>query len=142
MKPRASVVLRWLPLAYPILLAACVESAPQNAPVDATLVAKGDRSGPRPMPGSSWDTCPFPWMANIARVDEATVDLRVTVAPTGVADAITVVHDPGYAFAQAAGTCAFAQRYVPAHDADGRAVRGEMTLRVHFSRPPPASWAR
>jgi hypothetical protein len=153
-----SAVLRWPQLAWPLLLTCCIGAAPQSTPAGEAIItprgaapqlaasneargsgAPGRVSPPRAVHDGSWDSCPFPPKSAVAKVDEAYVDLQIAVAPTGVAETVTVLRDPGYDFGQMAGLCAFAHRYVPAHDVDGQAVRGTMKLRIHFSRPPPAS---
>jgi TonB family protein len=65
--------------------------------------------------------------------NEAYVVLRITVGPTGVAENVTVLRDPG-GFGQAAIQFASTHKYQPALDAGGRPVRGTITVRMRFAR--------
>jgi hypothetical protein len=133
-------------------LVCCAEPAPRSLLVDlrggAPLVANSngtqpcnneapDGICPPLVPQGSWDACPFPGKADVARVNEAYVVLQVSVAPTGTAESVTILRDPGYDFGQFAAMCAFVHKYIPAHYADGRTVGGKLQFRIHFSRPSP-----
>jgi protein TonB len=78
-----------------------------------------DRSRP-PLPVSgSWD-CPFPPAADVDQVHYARVVVIVTVRSDGSAAAVTALSDPGSGFADAARSCALAQRYTPPRDSRGQ----------------------
>jgi len=92
---------------------------------------------PAPALDASWNACPFPRRADVAKIDDARVLLEVSVGATGFADGVRILEDPGYDFGRAAAICALANKYVPAHYSDGRAIRGSLKMRIHFSRPAP-----
>lgn len=95
-----------------------------------------DRSAPAGIVGaSSWSNCPFPPEADADQIDQAVVQLVVTVRPDGSAAAVKVVSDPGHGFGKSARQCALSRRYTAALDRDGNATTGTTPpIKVRFTR--------
>jgi len=72
--------------------------------------------------GGSWNDCGFPAEADIEGIDNAVVQLSVTVGPDGRAKSVTILKDPGNGFAQLARSCAFRKQYTSALDRAGASV--------------------
>jgi protein TonB len=66
--------------------------------------------------------CPFPAEADLEGINQAVVQLIVTVNPDGSAKSVTVLKDAGFGFGQAARRCAFKWPYVPGLDSSGKPV--------------------
>jgi len=87
-----------------------------------------------PMAGS-WNDCEFPAEADIEGIDNAVVQLTVTVGPNGRAKSVTVLKDPGFGFGQSARTCAFRKQFNAALDRAGTAITmSTAPFTVRFSR--------
>jgi protein TonB len=108
---------------------------PPAAPVPPT--ASGAAEPPaRPVGlvrGSKW-RCPFPPEADIAKIDQAVVTVRVTVQPDGTASSATVTSDPGYGFGRVARLCALGMHYSPAVDRTGTPITASAPVTVRFQR--------
>jgi protein TonB len=67
--------------------------------------------------------------------DQAIVLIAVTVSPSGTAQAVTVLRDPGHGFGAAAKSCAMGQRFSPALDRQGNPVAATTPpITVRFTR--------
>lgn len=87
---------------------------------------------PQPL-GEAW-TVPFPEEAVEAGIASAEVVLLVTVSPSGTVEDAAVMTDPGHGFGEAARSYALGQRFKPAVDAAGTAIRASTRMRVRFHR--------
>lgn len=86
-------------------------------------VATGpDLSRPAAPLAGSWNDCEFPAEADIEGIDNAVVQLTVTVGPNGRAKSVTILKDPGNGFGQAARGCAFRKQFNAALDRSGTAI--------------------
>jgi periplasmic protein TonB len=72
---------------------------------------------------TAWD-CDFPGEADRDRVDNAVVEMTVTVRPDGTAHSVSIVLDPGHGFARMASGCALKHKFAPAHDREGKPIWG------------------
>jgi protein TonB len=100
----------------------------------ALAPATRDRSGPVTLESEHW-SCPWPPEADAQQIDEQTVVLRVVVEPDGVAEAATVLADPGHGFGPAAAACAMRTRFTPARNRRGERLRSTSPpIRVRFTR--------
>jgi protein TonB len=103
------------------------------------LASEGLTSGPDlstavSLEGQSW-SCPWPYEADLERIDEQTVVIRVVVDPDGFAESAEIVVEPGRGFGKVAVACAMNTRFTPAHDRAGKAVRARSPpIRVRFTR--------
>lgn len=116
-----------------------------KTPVSATGTAAFQSPGAGPPPsrdqsrrasvvgGFAW-SCPFPAAADTAGIDLAVVQLNLRVGALGKLVEVAVLADPGYGFAEAARRCAAGRHFLPALDRNGVPVRGELTVRVRFTR--------
>lgn len=93
----------------------------------------GDTSRPRPRL-KRLDACPFPAAADPAGVDMAAATVHIKVDAVGRPTDVLVAGDPGHGFGAAAKACAEKASFEPAKDDAGRAVAGELILRVLFKR--------
>jgi protein TonB len=94
-----------------------------------------DRSRPAMPVSTSLSDCPFPPQADMAQIDNAVVEVTVSVDPHGRATQASVRADPGYGFGGQARRCALAMRYQPALNPNGDAIAGSTpTLRFRFNR--------
>jgi periplasmic protein TonB len=83
---------------------------------------------------TSWD-CDFPGEADRDRIDNAVVEMTVTVRPDGTAHSVSVVEDPGHGFARMASGCALKHKFAPARNRDGKPIWGTTrTFHVGFHR--------
>jgi protein TonB len=108
------------------------------AAVHGSIVAKGGVPGgsgtavAAPKPGgkdlsreawlegnTSWD-CDFPGEADRDHIDNAVVEMRVTVRSDGTAVAVEILEDPGHGFARMASACALKHKFTPALDREGK----------------------
>jgi periplasmic protein TonB len=116
-----------------------------------TGVPGGKGTGPAPPPpppppsvdlskaantiGSSNWNCPFPPEADADQIDQALVNIVVTVRPDGTPVSVNVVSDPGHGFGRAARMCALSRRYTPALDRSGTPIAAATPpIRVRFTR--------
>jgi protein TonB len=80
-------------------------------------------------------SCPWPAQADALGVDEETVVIRVTVTAEGQLESAQLVSDPGYGFGAEALRCARTNRFEPALDQNGRAIKARSgPIRVRFTR--------
>jgi outer membrane biosynthesis protein TonB len=102
---------------------------------DAPLTPSGPDLSRRPAVtgGAEW-RCPFPQEADAEQIDHAVVTIRVDVDRLGRALNAVVTREFGYGFAREARRCALQQRWSPALDVRGNAVRGSTTVNVRFDR--------
>ena len=83
---------------------------------------------------TSWD-CDFPGEADRDNVNNAIVEMKVTVRPDGTAHSVDIVEDPGHGFARMASACALKHKFAPARDREGKAIWGTtLTFHVGFHR--------
>jgi protein TonB len=101
-------------------------SAPSNRSAD--LSRKPALAG-----GAEW-ACPFPAEADRAGVDSAVVAIRVALDASGAVRDVGLQSDPGHGFGRAAQQCARTKRWMPALDWQGKAVHGDVVIRVRFTR--------
>ncbi|WP_437322051.1 TonB family protein [Sorangium sp. So ce385] len=66
--------------------------------------------------------CPFPDEADKNGIDTASVVLQASVGIDGSARSVTVLHDPGNGFGQAAAACAMRKDYTPGKDRPGAPI--------------------
>jgi TonB family protein len=79
--------------------------------------------------------CPFPEEADKNGIDTASVVLQASVEIDGSARSVTVLHDPGNGFGQAAAECAMRKDYTPGKDRSGAPiVASTPPVTVHFVR--------
>jgi periplasmic protein TonB len=105
-----------------------------GTPGPALPSAAPDRSSPVSLESENW-SCPWPPEADAQQVDEQRVMLRVIVDAQGVAEAVTVLFDPGHGFGPAAVACAKQTRFTPARNRSGEPVRSTSPpIRVRFTR--------
>lgn len=84
---------------------------------------------------SSWDDCPFPPEADAEQIDQASVTLQVTLAPSGDPASVAVLSDPGHGFGREAKKCAMRKKYTGALDREGNPIGGVTPpFRVRFER--------
>lgn len=100
---------------------------PQNEP---------DRSRPAAAISRDWSCSHlFPAEADSEGIDNATVQIVVTVRPDGSAQQVKVLSDPGHGFGRAARICALSQKYNAAFDRSGQAISGSTApITVRFTR--------
>jgi protein TonB len=85
--------------------------------------------------GGSWNDCEFPPEADVEGIDNAVVQLTVTVGPDGRAKSVTILRDPGNGFGQATRSCAFRKQFTSALDRSGTAiVMSTAPFTVRFTR--------
>lgn len=75
--------------------------------------------------------CAFP---PEAKMEEATVHLRVRVSVDGKPASIRVLSDPGEGYGAAARTCMLSSTFSPGLDADGKPIEAETTVKIRFVR--------
>jgi TonB family protein len=108
------------------------EVAPATPQEGSTTSAPSQPPPGTPQPlGQAW-AVPFPEEAAQAGIQSAEVVLVVTVAPSGTVEDAAVVTDPGHGFGPAARTYALGQRFKPALDASGTAIRASTRMKVRF----------
>ena len=107
-------------------------AAPQQPALAASAPSQPPAGTPQPL-GEAW-AVPFPDEAARAGVSSAEVVLVVTVSPSGAVEDAAVVTDPGHGFGEAARSFALGQRFKPAVDASGTAIRASTRMRVRFHR--------
>lgn len=84
--------------------------------------------------GTGWD-CPFPPEADAEQIDQATVQIVVTVRPDGSPQSVKVMNDPGNGFGRAARLCALGRRYTPPLDRTGTPILGVTPpINIRFTR--------
>ena len=107
------------------LLCGC-SSSPRRAPAvpdDPDWAYPGDTS------------CSFPPEADAAKIDAASVVLRVWVRSDGSPEQVQMIEEPGFGFGPAATLCAMSRTYVPATDEHGEPTTGwTPRIRVRFVR--------
>jgi protein TonB len=74
------------------------------------------------------------WPPRGEDLDEARVEIAITVAADGTLSGAEVSEDPGHGFGEAALDCARRFRWIPAHDRAGRAISGQRRIYVRFRR--------
>jgi protein TonB len=80
-------------------------------------------------------SCSWPADAEESDLKEAFVTISVTVDENGSAQRVDIVKSPAATFAEAARSCALAERYEAARDSDGRRVAAQTPhFLVHFFR--------
>jgi protein TonB len=83
----------------------------------------------------NWDDCPFPPEADAEGINNAKVQLVITVSSEGRAKSVTVVKDAGFGFGRLAKQCALRKAYEPGLNAFGKAIEMSMPpLTVTFRR--------
>jgi hypothetical protein len=118
---------RWLRSMWPLLLTSCVVPAPNSSTGAANAHSPDHGTGVHDSAEIESDVASITFVV-----------LRISVGPTGLAENVTVLSGPTD-FAQEATRYASAQKYRPALDADGRPVRGTITVRVRFAPQMPLS---
>ncbi|MFO0755361.1 MAG: energy transducer TonB [Byssovorax sp.] len=121
-----------------------------NPAASLTGTPGGTGTGPKPPPpaptgpdlsrgatfegNTSWN-CAFPPEADAEQIDNAVVNITVTVRPDGSPLSVSVLSDPGYGFGRAARICALGRRYQPALDRAGQPMTGTTPpIKVRFTR--------
>ncbi len=102
-----------------------------------TVVApKESRARPAALrPGDSWKDCPFPAEADLENINQATVQLVVTVGPDGRAKSVTVLNESSPGFGRAAKKCGLERAFEPGLDDAGKPIVSTMPpFRVRFVR--------
>jgi protein TonB len=80
-------------------------------------------------------SCPWPAEADALGIDEQTVVIRVTVRADGGLESAQLLEDPGSGFGPETLRCARSNRFLPALDVNGTAVRARSgPIRVRFTR--------
>jgi periplasmic protein TonB len=92
-----------------------------------------DRSRPVGLVNQDWH-CPFPPEADTDQIDEARVELEITVSAEGAPVKVRVLSDPGHGFGREASRFAMRERFKPALDHDGNPIPGTKRVSVHFNR--------
>jgi hypothetical protein len=116
---------------------ACVRSAPGSPVAEAPRAPETPLrpavavTRPSPVPLGPWE-CGFPKGVD---QNQFTVYVDIAVDATGVAESAVVPGDP-WGFGDLAWDCAMSHRYLPATDADGKAVRGTLGEAIGFARMP------
>jgi protein TonB len=105
-------------------------ATPQQSPQPTSSPSQPPPGTPQPL-GEAW-VVPFPAEATQAGVASAEVVLLVTVSPSGAVEDAAVMTDPGHGFGEAARRYALGQRFKPAVDASGTAIRASTRMRVRF----------
>jgi protein TonB len=106
--------------------------APPGPPVPKVDLSRQPR-----LSGASryWDDCPFPAEADAEGINNASVQILVTVTAEGRAKSVTVLKDVGYGFGRQAKQCAFRKTYDPGLNSLGKAVEMSMPpFNVTFRR--------
>jgi biopolymer transport protein ExbD len=84
--------------------------------------------------GTSWE-CAFPDDKHAKGIDSAMVVIEVDVDAAGRPISVRILADPGYGFGDAATACAMSRTYIPAFNAEGKAVTGKTPpIRIRFVR--------
>ena len=109
-----------------------ISATPQQASSAPSAPSQPPPGTPQPL-GEGW-TVPFPEEAAEAGISSAEVVLLVTVSPSGAVEDAAVVTDPGHGFGEPARRYALGQRFKPAVDAAGTAIRASTRMRVRFHR--------
>jgi periplasmic protein TonB len=118
----------------PIVEKGGVPGGSGTRPVEPKAPAR-DRSRGAWLEGSTaWD-CDFPGEADRDHVDNAVVEMTVTVRPDGTAHSVSIIEDPGHGFARMASGCALKHKFAPAYDREGKPIWGTTrTFHVGFHR--------
>ncbi|HYP75597.1 MAG TPA: energy transducer TonB [Polyangiaceae bacterium] len=116
-----------------VLLAGC---APESQRSPALPLALFETPGEPPTwadPGDA--TCSFPPGAADAKIDAASVTLRILVGPDGLPKAVQMLDEPGFGFDYAAARCAMARKYQPGTDDQGVPITSwTPPIRIRFIR--------
>ena len=81
------------------------------------------------------DACSFPKEADEAKIDGASVIVRVLVKADGSPELAQTLEEPGFGFGPVATSCAMARKYKPATDDRGYAIRAwTPPIRIRFIR--------
>ena len=125
------------------------KTAVRNAQAAATGTGTGVKAPPGPptpkvdlsrqprLSGASryWDDCPFPAEADAEGINNASVQIMVTVSAEGRAKSVTVLKDAGFGFGRQAKQCAMRKTYDPGLNTLGKAVEMSMPpINVSFRR--------
>jgi protein TonB len=109
------------------------QRAARAAPVPS--VAMGPDRSRRASPAVPDWNCSRLFPSDAEAGDQATVLIAVTVLPSGTAQAVTVLRDPGHGFGAAARACAMGQRFNAALDRQGNPVQATTPpITVRFTR--------
>ncbi len=100
---------------------------------DNPVQAGPDRSRAVGLVNQDWH-CPFPPEADTDQIDEARVELEISVSADGAPVKVRILSDPGHGFGREASRFAMRERYKPALDHDGNPIPGVKRVSVHFSR--------
>ena len=121
-----------------LLACACLRARPESSSGPGIdLPPPRVHVDPLPGPKATVDSvvstsCPWPPQAEL--VNSASVILRVEVSPSGTAQRVIVLADPGHGFGAQAQECALAANYRPALDDAGIPLASTATIRMHFQR--------
>jgi TonB family protein len=109
------------------------EGEPSGASAVAT--APSSPSAPKPtLRPKGFPKCDFPPEADADEIDSAAVTVRVRVDAAGKVTDVAIVSDAGHGFAAAAKACTLKARFAAARDEKGKAIAGEVVMRVRFER--------
>ena len=106
--------------------------APLGPPVPKVDLSRSPR-----LSGASryWDDCPFPSEADAEGINNAAVQIVVTVTTEGRAKSVTVLKDAGFGFGRQAKRCALTKQYEPGLNSLGKPVEMSMPpINVTFRR--------
>lgn len=94
-----------------------------------------DLSRPAKRRGGLDMDCSWPSSAEASDLDEAFVELRVSVRADGAVSNVDILKDPGFGLGAQAKRCALREAWDPALDREGKAMNGfSKVLRVRFER--------
>jgi periplasmic protein TonB len=93
-----------------------------------------DLSRPPRLAGAKYWDCGFPAEADAEGINNAKVQLVITVTSEGRAKSVTVLKDPGFGFGRHAKQCAFRKAYEPGLNSFGKAVEMSMPVGISFTR--------
>jgi periplasmic protein TonB len=125
------------------------KNAVRNAQASPTGIGTGSKAPPGPavpkvdltrqpsLRGASrdWSDCQFPAEADAEGINNASVQIVITVSAEGRAKSVTVLRDPGFGFGRQAKQCAFRKSYEPGLNALGKPADMSMPpLNVTFRR--------
>lgn len=117
------------PVVSPVGVPGGTGTVPQINP----QVAGPDKSRPVGLVNQDWH-CPFPPEADTDQIDEARVELEISVSAEGAPVKVRVLSDPGHGFGREASRFAMRERFKPALDHEGNPIPGTKRVSVHFSR--------
>ena len=105
----------------------------QTTPKVAAAVSAVDRSRPPEPLEKRWD-CGFPKEADADGIDNAVVQVAVTIGMDGKPVSANVLKDPGSGFGRLAQRCALGKGYAPGWDSAGKPIPSTRIFSIRFYR--------